>query len=232
MKVLVVPLDGSRLSDAVLSHVRRLLYREATAWEVHLLTVLDPKETRTEAKAEARAHLAACENLLRPEHFLVRSRVVVGDPVEEILERAVNEKADLLAIATHGRTGLRRWVRGSVAERVLRGCPTSLLLVNPRGLLLKDDDIRYRKILVPAGGPIEAVERLSAACDAELIRVDTGEDAAAALLEAARTTDADLIAISAGPRSALSPWPLEDTVEDVTRAAPCPVLLLRGGFAT
>lgn len=230
MKVLV-PLDGSRLSDAVLSHVRRLLFREATAWEVHLLTVLDPDETRTEARAEARAHLAACERLLRPESFLVRSHVVMGDPVQEILEHAVDEDTHLVAIATHGRTGLRRWVRGSVAERVLRGCPTSLLLVNPRGLLLKDDDVHYRRILVPAGGPVDAVASLSAASGAEIITVASDGDTVAATLEAARTLEPDLIAISACPRTALSPWPLEDTVERITRAAPCPVLLLRGALA-
>jgi nucleotide-binding universal stress UspA family protein len=230
MKKVLIPLDGSRLSDAVIPHVRRLLFREATAWKVHLLSVIDRKETRMEARAEARAHLAACERLLRPESFLVRSHVVVGDPAEEILEHAVNEEADLVAIATHGRTGLRRWVRGSVAERVLRGCSTSLLLVNPHGLLLENDDVRYRRILVPTGGPAEVVTRLSAASGAEIVPVEPGDDAAAATLEAARACEPDLIAITASPRTALSPWPLERTVERITRAAPCPVLLLRGAL--
>jgi len=231
MKVVLAPIDGSRLSDAVLPHVRRLLYREVDGWSVRLLTVLDPRQTRTEARAEARVHLAACERLLRSERFHVHSRVVSGDPVIEILEYVVSERVDLVAIATHGRTGLRRWVRGSVAERVLRGCPASLLLVNPHGLLLKDDDVHYRKILVPEGEPSDAVKALSAASGAEIVTVDTKDDAAAAILGAAQTLKPDLIAFSAGPRSALSPWPLEDTVEHVTRAAPCPVLLLRGALA-
>lgn len=136
MKVLV-PLDGSRLSDAVLPHVRRLLARLAAGCEVHLLHVVtEAEDARPEARAEARAHLAACQQLLEPEGFRVRPRVVPGDPVQEILERAVDEEVDLVAMATHGRSGIGRWVRGSVAERVLRACPAPLLLVSPRGVHL------------------------------------------------------------------------------------------------
>lgn len=269
MKVLV-PLDGSRLSDAVLPHVRRLLSGAASACELHLLHVVhEAADARTEARAEARAHLAAYEDLLTAEGFRVRPRVVPGDPVQEILEHVVDDGIDLVAMATHGRSGVRRWVRGSVAERVLRGCPAPLLLVNPRGVLLEDDDVRYRRVLVPlvagiapAAAAARTIADLAAAAGAEVLLLRSGGPGpttdpvpalqsllrdrgvtdvsvlegqagapSRAILAAATAVSPDLIALCAGARSGLSPWPLEAVVERVTRHAPCPVLVLPLGAA-
>lgn len=266
MKVLV-PLDGSRLSDAALPHVRRLLARSRGACEVHLLHVVsEASDARMEARAEARAHLAACERLLAGEGFRVRTRVIPGDPVEEILEYVVDEAIGLVAMATHGRTGVRRWVRGSVAERVLRACPAPLLLVNPHGVLLENDDVRFRRLLLPLlpGAPAPAaavptIAALASASGAEVVLLRAGEadpagdaartlqrlladhgvtavscvdvdEPARAVLDTAEAIAPDLIALSAGPRSGLSEWPLEAVVETVTRSAPCPVLVLRGAL--
>ncbi len=184
MKVLV-PLDGSRLSDAALPHVRRLLARSAAGCEVHLMHVVsEAADARPAARAEARAHLAACERLLAGEGFRVRTRVVPGDPVQEILEHVVDDRIDLVAMATHGRSGVKRWVRGSVAERVLRACSAPLLLVNPHGLVLEDDGVRYRRVLVPvvAGGgwtpaAAGAAADLAAASGAEAVLLRAGHGA-------------------------------------------------------
>lgn len=260
MKVLV-PLDGSRLSDGVLSHVRRLLHLVPRGWEVHLLRAVDEgADLRTEARAEARAHLFSIERVLESAGFRATTRVVSDDPVHAIQEYVIEEHIDLVAMATHGRTGLKRWVRGSVAERVLRGCPAPLLLVNRRGLTLEDDDVRYHRILVPVDVAtdidegLSAVAALAAGSGASVLLLQVGSDgqeradraravleartipvtvaegrgeAAAVLLEAARDHAPDLIALSTGPRSWLSPWPISEVVAHVTRAAPCPVLLLR-----
>jgi nucleotide-binding universal stress UspA family protein len=57
---------------------------------------------------------------------------VEGEPASEILELSLNRSADLIALGTHGRSGLQRWALGSVAERVLRHTEVPLLLVrNP-----------------------------------------------------------------------------------------------------
>ncbi len=56
-------------------------------------------------------------------------RVVVGHPVERILETAVHENVGLIILGTHGRTGLSRMILGSVAERIARLAPCPVMLV-------------------------------------------------------------------------------------------------------
>jgi nucleotide-binding universal stress UspA family protein len=60
-----------------------------------------------------------------PDDIVCRTQVVVGHPADEIIRLAESEKADAIVIATHGRTGWRHLVFGSVAEKVVRlaGCP-------------------------------------------------------------------------------------------------------------
>ena len=55
--------------------------------------------------------------------------VVSGEPAQEIVDTAANEHADLIVMATHGSSGVRRWVLGSVADKVLHTSTTPLLLV-------------------------------------------------------------------------------------------------------
>jgi universal stress protein A len=61
----------------------------------------------------------------------VLRQVVVGNPYSQIIEIAQVEKADLIVMATHGRTGLSHLVMGSVAERVVRTAPCPVLTIRP-----------------------------------------------------------------------------------------------------
>lgn len=60
-----------------------------------------------------------------------RSRVVPGNPAEKIVDYALEEGIDLIAMGTHGRKGLEKIVFGSVAEHVLKNSPVPVLTVNP-----------------------------------------------------------------------------------------------------
>jgi nucleotide-binding universal stress UspA family protein len=62
-------------------------------------------------------------------HIAVRHVLLEGDPATEILTCAAASRADLIVLGTHGRTGLERLLMGSVAEKVLRGAPCSVLVV-------------------------------------------------------------------------------------------------------
>lgn len=64
----------------------------------------------------------------------VTRRVVVGLPYRTIVEVATKEQADLLVMATHGRTGLSHLVMGSVAERVVRTAPCPVLTIRPKAV--------------------------------------------------------------------------------------------------
>jgi len=61
-------------------------------------------------------------------------RVVSGDPAEEIIKSAADEKADLIVMGTHGRKGLEYSLFGSVATKVVRNAPVPVLTINPERL--------------------------------------------------------------------------------------------------
>jgi nucleotide-binding universal stress UspA family protein len=76
--------------------------------------------------------LNAFASQLVPGERKVRTIIREGDPGKNIVELAEQEGVDLVVIATHGRTGLKRFVFGSVAEKVVRHCPCPVLVI-PEG---------------------------------------------------------------------------------------------------
>jgi nucleotide-binding universal stress UspA family protein len=86
------------------------------------------------AEAEARRSVAVAEAMLRDKGVNVRSEVVLGDPAEEITEYAAEQDVDLIIMCSHGSSGIRRWVFGSVTEKVLRGAHSPILVIRPEEL--------------------------------------------------------------------------------------------------
>jgi nucleotide-binding universal stress UspA family protein len=134
-KRILIPLDGSALAEAVLPHVEELaksggaelvLLRVASA---HLFPGADPIEAQVAIVQEAENYVADVAQRLQEKGISAEAKVRYGDPAEEILDHAARDQIDLIAMATHGRTGLKRVVLGSVAENVLRSAPVPMLLV-------------------------------------------------------------------------------------------------------
>jgi len=147
LKEILVPLDGSELAERVLTLTSTLLVQEDT--EVTLLRVLAPDEAPERQAAVAR--LEKWRDTLSRQGGRVRCEVVEGeDAAEEILHYAAENGPSLIVLATHGKTGSPRWLRGSVAERVLRRTEHPILLVNPIGSEVKP--CAFRRILVPLDG--------------------------------------------------------------------------------
>lgn len=149
---ILVPLDGSRLAARVLGPVRRLLGPGA---QLTLLRVVEPQSEaehdRTPAvEAAIKAQLVQTRELLG-DGASIEAQVLRGDPADEIARYARDAGQDLVAMATHGRSGVERWVRGSVAERVLRACEVPLLLCNPFALEPRDRG-PFERVLVPLDG--------------------------------------------------------------------------------
>src|SRR5664279_5994385 len=83
----------------------------------------------SEAARDAKHSLASfVKSTLGEAAGAVEIRVVEGSPVDAIQEMAADVHADLIVMGTHGRTGLNRWMLGSVAERVLRQSPVPVLM--------------------------------------------------------------------------------------------------------
>ncbi len=138
-KQILVPLDGSALAEAILPQVTELarvhdaelvLLRVALA---HAFPGADPTEAQLQAVRESEKYLEEVEKELKARGLRVATVVRYGQAGEEILDHAAFAGIELIAMSTHGRTGVSRWVLGSVAEKVLRASTTPLLLVRAPG---------------------------------------------------------------------------------------------------
>jgi len=126
---IVVPLDGSELAELPLEYVRGLA--AGTGAQVILLHACRPEVERMH-----RVYLQQIEQVLRSrledagsEGSTVDSAVLLGHPAEEILTYAEKNKVSLIAMTTHGRSGVRRWALGSVADKVARHSAVPVWLV-------------------------------------------------------------------------------------------------------
>lgn len=132
---ILVPLDGSARAEAVLDALAPVLARRET--QVLLLraeraaAALGGSEfvyARVDPVAEAKAYLDPLEERLTQQGVRARSRVREGPAAESILDAARAFDATLIAMATHGRSGIARWLLGSVAERVVRDATVPVLV--------------------------------------------------------------------------------------------------------
>ena len=82
-----------------------------------------------EEERKAQAYLEGVAHSLRAEGIEVFTGTRIGPVAESIVDFAQENKVDLIAMCTHGRTGLARWALGSVADRVLRAGEIPILLV-------------------------------------------------------------------------------------------------------
>jgi nucleotide-binding universal stress UspA family protein len=130
---ILVPLDGSRRAGTALAPAVAL----ARAWKAGLvlLTVTGTEEERPAIPVRlALENLSKTARKLRAEGLRVEVAARPGDPSLEILQFAADNAVDLIAISTHGRTGVSRLAYGSVAERVLRKSTFPLLVVRTAGV--------------------------------------------------------------------------------------------------
>ena len=141
-KHILVPLDGSKLAELALADAFSLA--QLNGAEVVLLQVISPfdyvigdtqpmvvfADELVKARQEAALHYLE-EVTAREEcrNLKVHLVIEIGSPAETIIDYAHREPIDLIVMATHGRSGLGRWVYGSVADKVLRGADVPVLLV-------------------------------------------------------------------------------------------------------
>ncbi len=161
---MLVPLDGSKLAEVVFAYATELAGR--LSLDVTLLHVCSPKEQESAPMHRAyveragetiRHHLEEIQKKagIQPGSSAVATRgeLAVGYPAEEILSYADENDIDLILMATHGRSGIRRWAIGSVADKVLRASKVPVWLVRagiPEEVVY--DQWTRRTILVPLDG--------------------------------------------------------------------------------
>lgn len=166
IRTILVPLDGSTAAETVLPYVK--LIASPIGADVHLLTIAANEEEQSEATAyltEKSKELSA--------HSLTAA-VAPGDEARTILEQADAKDADLIAMSTHGRSGLMRWILGSTADKVVHRSTRPVLLVRAQ----EEDErppAKVERVLVPLDGSdlaesvLPYVEEMAAALDAEIV---------------------------------------------------------------
>ena len=162
LRQILIPLDGSALAEHALApglELARSLGGEMTL--LHAVEPPDAGETEHLEQIErglgrrlredfykgVEAHLRDLAAAHQQAGLNIRTVVKDGPAADSILEFAEAHGMDVIVMATHGRTGLRRWVYGSVTEKVLRGAACSLLVIRPPARKLLENLNRESRVI-------------------------------------------------------------------------------------
>ncbi len=138
---LVVPLSGSEISEAAIHHALRVVEQRAAESEIVLVQAIPEVSTtsaslsqvkdREEVMRRSEAYLEGVAKSIRQTGLTARTVLLQGEPAEAVIEFLKKEPAQLVVMATRGRTGLSRMVFGSVTEDVIHMLKkTPMLLVS------------------------------------------------------------------------------------------------------
>jgi nucleotide-binding universal stress UspA family protein len=142
---ILIPLDGSVLAEQIMSYaleMGQLMEAEYTLLQV--IPFMPPiygtelygagwdEELQEQLRTSAQNYLDNIAAPLRAESLRVKTAVMHGIVADAILEYAQAQNVQAIALATHGRTGVRRWLLGGVADKVVRGAQMPVLLYRPQ----------------------------------------------------------------------------------------------------
>lgn len=160
---LLIPLDGSNVAEQVLPYAR--FFAKALTAPVELLGVVDPAPLADFSNVWEGRHLdrLVAEEISGTSLYLdatarsfdraqVKCSVLKGTPEEVIIETAAADEKTLIVMATHGRSGIQRWLLGSVADKVLHGATNHLLLIRASEQGKTDGEANLKTVVVPLDG--------------------------------------------------------------------------------
>jgi len=147
---LLVTLDGSKLAECVLPHIENII-KGCDNPEVIFIRVVEPYYMPSGGDdgsfSEDEIEQIDSDNAITARNYLIKLtenlnynariqyEVIMGKPAEVITEYTSKNDIDLIIIATHGRSGISRWVMGSVADRVLRSSCAPVLMIRAPGCI-------------------------------------------------------------------------------------------------
>jgi nucleotide-binding universal stress UspA family protein len=141
LRKILVPLDGSKRGEGAIPLVQELgiaLDAEVILFQTVQVPTVWPEEPSAivtmvieEGMAVSEAYLNSTALVFQKAGMKVSIVVMVGVPADRIIDYATENDVDLIAMSTHGRSGVGRWVFGSVTEKVLHAGDTPVLAVRP-----------------------------------------------------------------------------------------------------
>ncbi len=139
---ILVPLDGTLMSETVLPTVSELAQRLAA--DVTLVQVVEPlqmfwigqepavfEEQQTERELRTKQYLEQTANGLRADGLDVDVQLLTGHPITTLIRYVDDNPYDLIALTSHARSGIRKWFLGSVAEALIRGTGDPVMVMHP-----------------------------------------------------------------------------------------------------
>ena len=158
---ILLPLDGSELAEKALAPAVALA--EAFSAEIVLLRVVVPLFIKIDPdlyqriidgdQKEAEIYLSGIQLRSLFSTISVKGETVVGKAAKSILDYSQENEIDLIVMSSHGRSGISRWVYGSVADKVLHKAECSVVIVHPQ---VETEPFAHKRILVPLDGSLEA----------------------------------------------------------------------------
>jgi nucleotide-binding universal stress UspA family protein len=239
--VLVRVAPGATLPAAALEAVGEAVRPVVRAVSAPTAACDAATDDSTEPVHQAEAYLNGVTVRLREEAILAEPVVAFGDPAAAIVEQVAAQRADLVVMATHGRSGLARAVMGSVALGVLRSGSAPVLLVRTGSQPPRELRTGQRpRLLLPLDGSglaecvIPVAAELASQLDAELVLLQVVPDEVAGAVEHARQyleTVADVVAgkyLVERPRVQARTGRAEDTIAAVAGSADLVVMATHG----
>jgi len=175
MRRILVPLDGSPLSETAIPYAKALAAE--TGCELSLLSVWEVLPEELETVGEAHAHVLRDQGMRYFRTYLTNiaaalegcfpsCEVRAGHPAFEIMLAAAELDADFVVMASHGRRGASERRRGSVADKVLRGSSVPVLVVGP-AVLQKPPigPVSVRSLVLPLDGSRESESAIGVAVE-------------------------------------------------------------------
>lgn len=149
----LIPLDGSELAEVILEHLK-LLVKGCNIPEVIILRVVEPlpaqvlsslshtsspilAELENHNQQEAIKYVQTIVERLNKENIIAQPAIKIGNPSDEILDYANNNNVDLIIMSSHGRSGVKRWLLGSVTKNVLDHSTVPVMTIIPKGYHVK-----------------------------------------------------------------------------------------------
>jgi nucleotide-binding universal stress UspA family protein len=281
-----LPLDGSRLAEQILPFAR--FFAVPLNLPVDLLTVIESASDHPSwSPASARAYLEGVREKYFSSVISTNFHIETGEAATVIIERYRHDPHCLIAMATHGMSGLRRWLMGSVTSKVVQHAANPLLVIRPTEKADPVTPVSLKTIILPLDGSglaekvlpsvvalarplkleVQLVRAYTPAAEAYIItdgviaqstaqfnenlkaEVETyleGKvqalraeglenvistavlgDAASEIIDFARRTDNNLVAMSTHGRSGVGRWLVGSIAEKVVQHSQDPVLLFR-----
>lgn len=153
LEKILVPLDTSPLAEEVLPYVIELARAFNSAIDVINVCELHQGQEVAACRSYLEATAARIKADLAGQADKIKTDIIMGSPGPKILTYAENEKADLIMLSSHGRSGVKLWPFGSTVDKVLRRTGVPLIIVKVKETMgLQPQDDLFKRILVPLDG--------------------------------------------------------------------------------